>query len=57
MIKKANREYEYILTDEHGKIDSVSDGISRIFKLGSSFFKEHEVPIQLIVPELCEVSK
>ncbi len=45
MIKKINREFEYILTDENGKIDSISEGITALFKLPISFFKEQEVPI------------
>ena len=40
MIKKTNREFEYILTDENGKIDSISEGITSLFKLPISFFKE-----------------
>lgn len=57
MLKRANRDYEYIITDENGKIDSISDGVTSLFKLPISFFKEHEIPIQIIVPELCEVSR
>lgn len=57
MIKPGNRDYEYIITDENGNIDAVSDGIIALLKLPISFFKEHSVPIQMIVPELCEVQK
>jgi hypothetical protein len=57
MIKRGSRDYEYILTDENGKIDSISEGVTSLFKLPISFFKEHEIPIQVIVPELCEVSR
>jgi hypothetical protein len=45
MIKSASRDYEYILTDENGKIDAVSEGIIALLKLPISFFKEHEIPI------------
>ena len=57
MIKHASRDYEYIITDENGSIDSISEGIFSLLKLPASFFKEHEIPIQIIVPELCEVQK
>ena len=57
MIKRANKDYEYIVTDENGKMDSISEGVTSLFKLPISFFKEHEIPIQVIVPELCEVSR
>ena len=57
MLKPGNRDFEYILTDENGNIDAVSDGIIQLLKLPVSFFKEHSVPIQIIVPELCEVQR
>ena len=57
MIKRSGRDYEYILTDENGKIDSISDGITSMLKLPISFFKEHDIPIQVIIPELCEVCR
>jgi len=57
MIKRADRDYEYIITDENGKIDSISEGVISLLKLPISFFKEHEIPIQVIVPELCEVCR
>ena len=45
MIKHASRDYEYIITDENGSIDSISEGIFSLLKLPASFFKEHEIPI------------
>ncbi len=45
MIKRSSRDYEYILTDENGKIDSISEGITSLLKLPISFFKDHEIPI------------
>lgn len=57
MIKKANYNFEYILCDENGIIDSISEGIVALLKLQISFFKEHEIPIHILIPELCEVSK
>jgi hypothetical protein len=57
MIKSAARDYEYILTDENGKIDTISEGVIALLKLPISFFKEHEIPIQVIVPELCEIQR
>lgn len=57
MIKKSSKDFEYILTDENGKIDAISEGITSLFKLPISFFKEHEIPIQVIIPELCEVNR
>jgi hypothetical protein len=45
MIKRSDRDYEYIITDENGKIDSISEGVISLLKLPISFFKEHEIPI------------
>lgn len=44
-MRRSNWDFEYILTDETGKIDSISDGIVGMFKQPNSFFKEHEIPI------------
>jgi hypothetical protein len=57
MIKRSERDYEYIVTDENGRIDSISEGVISLLKLPISFFKEHEIPIQILVPELCEVCR
>ena len=57
MIKRSEKDYEYIITDENGKIDSISEGVISLLKLPISFFKEHEIPIQILAPELCEVSR
>ena len=45
MIKCADRDYEYIITDENGRIDAISEGVISLLKLPISFFKEHEIPI------------
>jgi hypothetical protein len=57
MIKRSDKDYEYIITDENGRIDSISDGVISLLKLPISFFKEHEIPIQILIPELCEVCR
>lgn len=57
MIKRSCRDYEYVLCDENGKIDSISEGITSLLKLPISFFKDHDIPIQVLVPELCEVNR
>lgn len=45
MIKRSSRDYEYVITDENGKIDSISEGITSLLKLPISFFKDHDIPI------------
>jgi hypothetical protein len=45
MIKRSDKDYEYIITDENGRIDSISEGVISLLKLPISFFKEHEIPI------------
>lgn len=57
MIKGACKDYEYIITDDNGKIDAISEGVISLLKLPVSFFKEHEIPIQIIIPELCEIQR
>ena len=57
MIKSANRDFEYLITDENGRIDTISEGVVSLLKLPISFFKEHEIPVQVIVPELCEIQR
>ena len=43
LIKPTNKEYEYIITDELGKIDSITNGIHSILHVSASFFKENEI--------------
>lgn len=55
MICQTNSDYEIILTDMRGVIDSFSTGISSLLNLPISLFKECEVNIQILAPELINI--
>jgi PAS domain S-box-containing protein len=50
LMKPMYKDYDYILTDQQGRIDSISKGITSLLQLQPSFFKENEVFIQVICP-------
>eukprot|EP01022_Parablepharisma_sp_SALTPOND_P016641 TRINITY_DN248_c0_g1_i1.p1 TRINITY_DN248_c0_g1~~TRINITY_DN248_c0_g1_i1.p1 ORF type:complete len:1944 (-),score=172.22 TRINITY_DN248_c0_g1_i1:9089-14920(-) len=54
LIRQINKDFDYIITDENGKIDSISMGIYHMYNLSSSFIKENHIYIQLICPELAD---
>jgi PAS domain S-box-containing protein len=43
LIKPTGKDYDYILTDQYGRIDSISKGITSILQLQPTFFKENEI--------------
>jgi PAS domain S-box-containing protein len=43
LIKPINKDYDFILTDQFGRIDSISLGITKMLMLQASFFKENEI--------------
>ena len=55
MIKGIQNEFEYILTDPYGVIDCISAGISTIMNLSTNVFKDTNVNIQILAPELIDV--
>lgn len=57
LVKPTGKDYDYILTDQYGRIDSISKGISAMLGLQPTFFKENEIYIQVICPQLCEVER
>ena len=57
LIKPTNKDYDFILTDNFGRIDSISKGITSMLQLQATFFKENEIYIQVLCPQLCEVEK
>ena len=57
LIRPYGKEYDYIITDMQGKIDSITDGISGFLNVGASFFKENDVYIQLLCPDLLDLVK
>ncbi|MDR3549596.1 MAG: hypothetical protein P4M11_15230 [Candidatus Pacebacteria bacterium] len=55
LIRERHKEYDYILTNDQGKIDSASAWISGLLHLQPNFLKENEVYIQLLCPELLDM--
>lgn len=51
-IRQTFGESEIILTDTRGVIDSFSSGLSAVFNLPVSLFKDSDLNIQLLAPEL-----
>jgi len=55
LIRERHREFDYIITNEQGRIDSASAWISGLLHLQPNFLKENEVYIQLLCPELLDL--
>jgi len=55
MMRQEHVDYEYILTDTRGVIDSVSAGISSALNLSPELFKESPINIQILAPDLVKV--
>ncbi len=56
LIRERHKDYDYILTNDQGKIDSASAWISGLLHLQPNFLKENEVYIQLLCPELLDMA-
>ena len=46
------KDYDWILADEFGKIDTISIGVTLLLNLSPAFFKENDIYIQILIPEL-----
>ena len=55
LIRPTQADYEYILTNTKGVIDCFSVGISTLLNLSCNLFKETEINIQILAPELIKV--
>ena len=55
MIRRTQADYEYILTDMRGVVDCFSMGISSLLNLTCSLFKDTEINLQVLAPELIKV--
>ena len=55
MIKEQRSDHEFILTNSRGVIDSFSERITSLLNLPASLFKETDINIQILAPELIEV--
>ena len=56
LIRERHKEFEYIITNEQGKIDCASSWISGLLHLQPNFLKENEVYIQLLCPDLMDIA-
>ena len=57
LIRERHKEFEYIITNEQGKIDCASSWISGLLHLQPNFLKENEVYIQLLCPDLMDITQ
>ncbi|CDW90925.1 pas pac domain protein [Stylonychia lemnae] len=56
MVKPVTTDFEYILTDMQGNIDSFTNGIGSILSLNPQLFKDSmSVNIQMLAPELISI--
>jgi hypothetical protein len=55
LIRRRHQEYDYLITNEQGRIDCASEGISGHLHLQPNFLKENEVYIQFLCPELLDM--
>ncbi len=52
LIRQRNKDDDFILTNSIGRIDSMSESLSGRFRLQHNFFKENEVYVQFLCPDL-----
>lgn len=53
MIRQMESAYEYIITDLHGQIDCISQGLGKAFKIkGKSLHKCGKFNVQMLAPDL-----
>ena len=55
MLKGEQTDCEYIITDTLGIIDSCSSGITRWFNTPNNIFKEGNINIHILIPELLKI--
>eukprot|EP01022_Parablepharisma_sp_SALTPOND_P000297 TRINITY_DN1012_c0_g2_i1.p1 TRINITY_DN1012_c0_g2~~TRINITY_DN1012_c0_g2_i1.p1 ORF type:complete len:1372 (-),score=229.35 TRINITY_DN1012_c0_g2_i1:10269-14384(-) len=55
MIRQTQGDCDYILTDMRGVIDCFSSGITSLLNLPASLFKDSDVNIQILAPDLIKV--
>lgn len=55
MIRQTQADYDYIITDMRGVIDCFSKGVGSLLKLSATLFKDNEINIQILAPELIKV--
>lgn len=54
LLRQTLKEYDFIITDKHGKIDAITIGIYHTYNITANFIKENHVYIHLICPDLAE---
>jgi len=55
MIRQTQADCDYILTDLKGVVDCFSSGITSLLNLPTSLFKDSDVNIQILAPELIKI--
>eukprot|EP00826_Nyctotherus_ovalis_P015648 TRINITY_DN14469_c0_g1_i2.p1 TRINITY_DN14469_c0_g1~~TRINITY_DN14469_c0_g1_i2.p1 ORF type:complete len:453 (+),score=149.66 TRINITY_DN14469_c0_g1_i2:196-1554(+) len=55
MMRQIQDNFDYVLTDQRGVIDSFSLGVSSLFAFPPSFTKENDINIQILAPKLIKV--
>ena len=55
MIRQSQADYDYILTDMRGVIDSFSARVSTLLNMPANIFKESDINIQILAPDLIKV--
>ena len=57
LIRPHSKDMDIILTDNQGKITSMSDGISGFIGINSHDFTENDIFVQLLCPDLLDLCK
>lgn len=55
MMKQQQSEFEFILTSPKGVIDSFTSGVTSLLNLPATLFKEVDINIQILAPDLIKV--
>ncbi len=54
LLRQIQKEFDFVLTDKHGKIDAISMGIYHTYNITANFIKENQIYIHLICPDLAD---
>jgi len=54
LLREVQKEFDFIITDMDGKIDSISAGIGNTFNISANLVKENKIYVHLICPELAD---
>ena len=55
LLQPREKDYDFIITDPDGRIDSMVFAIAKMLNINPTFLQENKIYIQLLIPELLDV--